>query len=292
VRTIPPALSAALASDTLTLAVLTTLTRADGKIVRMAGHDRDIMIDGVTWHAAASADPGHVERPGGLAAASSGLTGALTSDAVSDADLKAGRWLGARVELAVTDWTAPDAILPVWTGTIASTIQRDGAFELELEGLEAGLDAMIGRRFMRQCDARLGDSRCGVSLQDPRYRGEATLLASHSDRSFTVTAPAGLLVERLERGSVCFSNGPLSGLRYRLASAAVTANGLTLALATPLPLPVEAGAALVLEIACDGALATCRDVFANAINHRGCPHMPGPSASFAGPQTDVSGGRP
>lgn len=290
-RVLPPGLSAALEADTLTLAVLTTLTRSDGVTVRMAGHDRDITVDGATWPAAV-ADPGHTEQSGGLASSTSSLTGALTSDAISDDDLKTGRWLGARVDLAVTDWTVQDAILPVWTGRIASTIQRDGAFELELEGLEAMLDATIGRRFTRQCDARLGDSRCGVSRQDPRFRGQANVLALDGDRTFTVTTPPDLRSDRLEGGQARFASGALAGLSFPIAAVVRSGGQLSVSLAGPLPLVLEAGTAVALEVACDGALATCRDVFANAINHRGCPHMPGPAGSFAGPQTDLGTGAP
>lgn len=41
---------------------------------------------------------------------------------------------------------------------------------------------------------------------------------------------------------------------------------------------------------CDKRFATCRDVFANAQNFRGFPHMPGPDALLAGPASSGNDG--
>ena len=67
------------------------------------------------------------------------------------------------------DWQRPDlGMVHVWSGYL-SEIQyaRSGRFEAELVSLKADLERPIGRVLQRQCDAQLGDERCGV---DPAGR--------------------------------------------------------------------------------------------------------------------------
>jgi uncharacterized phage protein (TIGR02218 family) len=291
VRTLPAALEEALSRDVLTLAMLYTITRTDGLVVRLAGHDRDLKVGSVVWSAAASLDQSSYEQAQGLGTTSTSLTGALSSDAFTDADLIAGRWIGARVSVAVTDWTAPTFAFELWSGRIAASTRKDQAFEIALEGIEAAFARTIGRRFTRQCDARLGDARCGIDLSsDSRFQANVTLAGVTGDRAISTAVPSGLLHARLKAGTIRFSSGPLAGLTFAIEDVRAETATLALTLAAPMPVMPSAGDTAIISIACDGALGTCRDVFANVINFRGCPHMPGDNASFAGPDTDLSSG--
>ena len=104
------------------------------------------------------------------------MLGALDSAVLTEVDLEAGLWSGARVESWLVDWTAAGAgagsgygqeIAPerrvrtgvYWLGEIRRV---DGRFEADLLGREAVLERVTGRVFARRCDAELGDARCGV----------------------------------------------------------------------------------------------------------------------------------
>src|SRR3546814_9005655 len=52
--------------------------------------------------------PSAVSVGAGLDVDSMDVKGALTFDAISEADLKAGRWDGAALALYLTDWSAPE----------------------------------------------------------------------------------------------------------------------------------------------------------------------------------------
>ena len=54
-----------------------------------------------------------------------------------------------------------------------------------------------------------------------------------------------------------------------------TQSSRTLALFLPLPFPAAAGDVARIQPGCDKRLATCRDRFANRLNFRGEPHIPG-----------------
>lgn len=45
--------------------------------------------------------------------------------------------------------------------------------------------------------------------------------------------------------------------------------------------PIGAGDAFALVAGCDHSFATCKAKFANALNFRGFPHLPGNDAAYA-----------
>ncbi|MGB3626453.1 MAG: DUF2163 domain-containing protein, partial [Henriciella sp.] len=85
------------------------------------------------------------------------------SEAITDADLGAGLWNGARVHVYRTDWEAPDNSVLIWTGYLSEITHTEAGFEAELVSLKADLERPLGRSYSRRCDARLGDARCGLS---------------------------------------------------------------------------------------------------------------------------------
>lgn len=96
-----------LAQDLATLAFCWRLERRDGVTIGLTSHDRDLSVGGVVYKAAPGLVPSSVTRGIGLEPESMDVKGALTSDAISESDLTAGKWDGAALSLAVTEWTDP-----------------------------------------------------------------------------------------------------------------------------------------------------------------------------------------
>ena len=93
------------------------------------------------------------------------MEGALTSDAITAADLKAGRWDGAAVCVFMVDWEAPDGeTLALARGELGEVSIRGDAFEAELKGPTAALDRPVVEQTSPECRARLGDKRCRIDL--------------------------------------------------------------------------------------------------------------------------------
>ena len=106
-------------SDRLTtLALLWTLERCDGVTIGLTDHDRDLMIEGRLYRAAPGMTPAAIERSDGLDPAVTEASGALSHAAVTEADLLAGRWDGARITAAVADWDAGGPPTVLSGGTI------------------------------------------------------------------------------------------------------------------------------------------------------------------------------
>src|SRR3546814_5511472 len=93
----------ALERELVGLAFCWRLDRRDGVSMGLTSHDRDLMVDGLIYRASPGMLPSAVSVGAGLDVDSMDVKGALTSDALSEADLKAGRWVGAALVLYLTD---------------------------------------------------------------------------------------------------------------------------------------------------------------------------------------------
>ncbi|MEM5517881.1 DUF2163 domain-containing protein [Henriciella sp. AS95] len=165
-RLIDETFRARLSRDTLTTCLCWTLVRKDSLTVGLTDHDQAVVRDGVLHEPGIAVEAGRLELAGGLRPGRAAAAGALTSDAISEADLEAGLWNGARVHIHRTDWQQPEHFVLVWTGYLSEVIQTQGAFEAELISIKADLERPLGRSYSSRCDAKLGDARCGLSSVD------------------------------------------------------------------------------------------------------------------------------
>jgi uncharacterized phage protein (TIGR02218 family) len=102
-----------------TLAFCWRLERRDGVTIGLTSHDRDLYIAGLRYRAAPGMTPSAIRTDIGLEADALEIEGALTADAITAADLAAGRWDGAALTLWLTQWEAPGALwLALSRGTI------------------------------------------------------------------------------------------------------------------------------------------------------------------------------
>jgi uncharacterized phage protein (TIGR02218 family) len=140
------------------------VTRSDGLRLGFTDHDRPLSVGGVACSAASGWTAGAAEAALGLQPGSAAVAGALSDGAVSEAELEAGVWDGARVELRRVDWERPELFVSLWKGRISRVSRAGERFKAEVEGPLALLDRVAGRTYGRTCDAALGDTRCGVDL--------------------------------------------------------------------------------------------------------------------------------
>ena len=199
-------------SDVITTTCLCwRLSRRDGLGLGLTEHDRGVEFGGVVFAPGATLSAGSFETNADLRPSRADASGALSSEAITESDLHAGLWDGARVDVYRVDWRAPDTHTLIWSGRLSEISHGESGFEVELVSLKAELERPVGRVFSRRCDAVLGDDRCTV---DPEGR------------------------------------------------------------------------------VCDQRFETCRDVFQNAVNFRGFPHLPGNDFILSGPAaTNNDGGQ-
>lgn len=164
-RTIPEEMTARIESGAVSLCHAWVVRRTDGAEIGFTDHDRDLAIEGVICRAASGWTAGAADSAVGLSPGSASVAGGLDDAAITEADVDAGLYDGASVALWRVDWDRPDLRVRLWTASL-TRVRRDGAgFIAELEGPLARLERVVGRTYGRDCDALLGDGRCGIDLE-------------------------------------------------------------------------------------------------------------------------------
>lgn len=265
-RAVPPALASLLAAEATTLALCWKIVRVDGVALGLTTHDAPVTVGGMVYQAAPGLQPSAIALGAGQGAHAMQIVGALTDDNVREADLRAGRYDGARVTSFLVDWAQPGAgVLTLAAGTIGAVGATDGAFTAELRTAVADLEAVPLERYSPTCRARLGDARCRVDLALHTLVAAVTAIAGTA-----VGVGVGLTSGAYQYGRARVLTGPAAGLEARIdaSDAATVTLGATV-------VGLAAGALIELREGCDKRFSTCRDRFANIANFRGEPHIPG-----------------
>ena len=274
-RILPSALAAHLASGATTLCYVWRVTRRDGLVCGFTDHDRDLVVDGLACTAASGISGSQSTLAAGLSVTGAEVSGALSHDALSADDLAAGRYDGAAIDLLLVNWQDNTQHLLLRRGTIGEVRSRDGVFTAEIRSLADGLNQTRGRLLSATCDADLGDPRCGVDLTLPAHAASATVAAVEGALSLRVAGLDAFAQATFARGRARFSSGANAGFVTEVKAHLVDAAGVRLRLWQRPPFAVTEGDGIALTAGCDKRFATCRDRFANALNFRGFPHMPG-----------------
>lgn len=185
-KTIPAALAQHLKGDATTTCPCWKVTLKDGEVIGFTDHDETIVFGGTSYLAASGFAASDSDSETGLGASAGEVAGGFSSEAIAEDDLAAGRFDGARVELFLVNWQAPDQHMLLNMREIGEVTRAGGAFRAELRSLAHRLGQPQGRIYGRRCDAALGDRRCGVDLEP--FTGHGNVVA--------VDASGGLLAAK------------------------------------------------------------------------------------------------
>lgn len=106
-KTLSPELSAHLASGATTLALCWRVERVDGVVLGFTEHDLDLAFDGVVHRAASGFSSTEISQTLGLSVDNLEAAGALSSEAIAETDLAAGRYDDASVSIHLVNWADP-----------------------------------------------------------------------------------------------------------------------------------------------------------------------------------------
>ncbi len=265
-----------LSRELATVALCWRLERRDGVALGFTTHDRDLAIGGLVYRAAPGMLPSEIALSDGFDSETLDVEGALMSDAITAADLKAGRWDGAAIRVFVVDWEAPEAAtLHLARGELGEVAIKGEAFEAELKGPTAALDRPVVEQTSPGCRASLGDRRCRVDLAARTYFAN---VVEAEDQTVTVEFASLPHPNSSPEEEGLFAYGRLrwlGGANSGLESAIMSSAGAVLTLRDPPAFAPVAGDLVEIVEGCDRRLATCIGRFANAENFRGEPHLPG-----------------
>ena len=284
-RAILASLQGSLDGGATRLARCWRVARRDGVVMGFTEHDRALSFDGLDYEPDAGFAPSALETATGLSAGTHEVAGALSSARITDDDIARGAYDGAEVALFLVDWTDPEVRLLVSRGLIGEIRRADGRFEAEITGLSDRLQQPVGRAYLPSCDCRLGDARCGVDLDLPRYRGAGTVTALAASQQFSVAGLETFAGGWFAGGRIVWTMGASAGLPGHVKSHLLAGPEAMVELWLSPPAPIGAGDAFEVTAGCDKTAATCAAKFGNLLNFRGFPHMPGDDVVASYPST-------
>lgn len=275
-----------LGTGVTTVARCWRVTRQDGVAMGFTDHDRDLSFEGTVFRAGAGLSARAVSQTTGLAVDNTEAAGALSDTAISESDLRAGRFDGARVEAWLVNWADVDQRMLQFRGSMGEVVQAGGAFQAELRGLTELLNQPQGRVYQRSCAAVLGDQSCRVDLSLPGYFEVRAIEAVSEGRVFSWADFLGFEDRWFERGRLVVLSGAASGLVSVVKNDRLRGRAREVELWEAIRAPIAAGDMVRLEAGCDKRAETCRLKFANFASFRGFPHLPGEDWLMAVPKSD------
>ena len=256
-----------LTADLTFLALCWRVARRDGVVLGFTTHDAPLAVAGLRYESAPGMTPSAVVTSDGLDIDTMEVGGGLSADAITAADLLAGRYDGAALTLFMADWRDPDAgqqrLASGTLGEVVTGSAADAGFTATLQGPTAALGATLVETFSPECRAELGDARCRVALRGRTRRVTASRVAGG------VALAGNLALDDHVAGRLRVLDGPSAGLESGIAGR----DGAALLLDEPLA--IAPGTAVELREGCDKRFVTCALRFGNAPNFRGEPHVPG-----------------
>lgn len=278
-KAIPAALNAHLAGAGTELALCWRITRRDGQVRGFTSHDADLTVAGLVYSARAGFLPTAIDTKEGLNVDNIDVQGLSMTADFDEAQLIAGLWDGATVEIMQINWRTPTlgAVL-LRKGTLGEVefVAQDvrgtatGTYKAELRGMMQSLQQTVGQVISTLCRASLGDAACGINLPALTVTATVTTAPSLAARSIGAAAlvqAAGFF----NYGQITFATGANAGYTMEVQDY----TSATLTLFQPMPFVVAVGDVFTVTPGCDRHFGTCIKRFNNAPNFRGEPHLPG-----------------
>jgi len=194
------------------------------------------------------------------------VQGALNHDSIREAELAAGLFDEAAIEIGAVDWTSLD-YHTLYTGQIGRIEDDQSLFAAELRSNKSLLEQDLVPRTSPTCRAEFCGRGCGLSAV--RFTAVHPLAAG--DLEANRVRFDGLIDDNFVDGRLRFMAGPQTGLAFGIVDAA----GGWLALDRPLVPGTLPGTRTELREGCDHTIATCAARFGNGVNFRGEPFLPG-----------------
>ncbi|WP_106753335.1 DUF2163 domain-containing protein [Pannonibacter carbonis] len=272
-KTVPASMQASLDSRVTTHCRLWRVERRDGAVFGFTDHDRALMLEGLTFEAAAGFTASAIETSLGLAVDNLDVEGALSSATLTEDDIARGLWDDADIEIWLADWSDTANRVLLRKGNIGEITRGPTAFLAELRGLAHRLGQTCGRQFDRTCSWELGDARCTVALAG--WTASGVVVTGFDLLSFTASGLEGREDGLFRHGLLTWTSGGNSGRRMEIKRHARAQGTVTLDLTLPMADHIRTGDSFTVQAGCDKSFATCRTRFLNGANFGGFPHIPG-----------------
>lgn len=292
-RSLSVSFAAHLASNPLKLAECVLLSPLVGTPMGFTSLNRDLLIDGVTYEAGTWAEMSSMSATRGSGVDNIETSGILSSDNITESDIIAGVYDGAKIELFQVVWSNLSyGKFIVLTGVLGEISHTGTLFNTEFRSLSQFLSQNIVDLTSPVCRVRqLFDAKCfvnGTNYDETFVPGDFRFLspvsAVVSSRQITFGGPTTPVNGEIKAtgyydyGIVLFTTGLNAGYSRDVKSHILNASLAEITLQESFPFTVAVSDIARLEAGCDRLSATCTNKYANIGNYRGEPHLPGSEA--------------
>lgn len=271
-------LAAHIALEVTTLATLWKITRKDGMVLGFTDHDEDITYpanpSGLVYQALSAYSRSALRASDNLDVQNMQVDGVIDSAAISDADVRAGKYDYAQVEVRMVNWrdlSMGSVGEPTVSGWFGQLELKEFMYSAELRGLAQLLTQTLGDLYSPGCRVDLGDpATCKFDLAAVTQTGAVTSAADNRTLFASgITAADGYF----DGGLLTWLTGTNAGLSMEVKQ--WTSAGSEIVLMLKMLLDIQAGDTFTIAPGCDKNVTTCHDKFSNVVNFHGEPYLPG-----------------
>lgn len=258
------------------------LTRQDGEIFAFTSLDTSLDFKGVTYQPCDSLSASAIELGAEMGSVGNGeIDGIISDDSITDADLAAGLFDNATVEVWMVPWGSGDE--EPWRmlkGVTGKTSQGEKGYTMEILTAAARLQQKsLVEIVTAGCRYELGDSRCTVDIDALAVSGAVTAIATinastASTRRFFSDSGRSEADGYFAYGILTWLTGANAGAQGEIKD--FVSGQFTLW--QPMNHAIQIGDTYSAVPGCDKAAATCKATFSNYVNFGGFPDVPGQDA--------------
>lgn len=277
-RTENPDFKTHLESQAITTCHCVKIVTSDNAITALTQHDKDVVVDGVTYLANVGFTPSAVKLVVGLSIDNAELNSAINLSLFTHTQIDTGYLDEAEVTLLLVNWSNPSQYYTLVKGVLGQITKDRNEFKAELRSAKDSLKKNVGRTYSSVCDALLGDARCGKDISSSTFTASSVPVDVVANNiQITVNSALSAYANRwFNNGLLTFTSGDLAGQSYSVRYATKAGNKFTIELWQKPYSSITVGDTFSLVVGCDKQFATCVTRFQNGVNFRGFPYIPTP----------------
>lgn len=258
-----------LAEEVTTLATCYRITRVDGIEFGFTDHDEALNVEGLEYDSISGFTPTSIESKSDMSVDNMEIEGMSFPSKITEADLLAGIYDYAEVEVFLVNYEDLDAgRMILKRGKLGEVTLSKQMFHAEIRGLTQHLSQTIGKIYSPTCQAILGDSFCKVNLATCIMKSQVTkIIDKQTFVAKSLTQKAGYFAG----GEVKWLSGNDIGTKMEIKEF----DNSMVTLVLPMGSDIEIGDQFSIVAGCDKSRETCISKFNNILNFRGFPDVPG-----------------
>jgi len=250
-----------LSSEVTTLANCWKLTLKNGITLGFTDFAEDLVVHDLVYRARSGFFSSAIESSSSLSVDNFEIGGFLDADIITKEDVISGLYDHAYLEILVVNYYKTQENIVIKAGYFGEVRFKDHQFIVEVRGISESLSKKVGKLYSPTCRAKFGGSECGIK------EGAGVIC-----KIIEIYGEIKLIVDT-ELTDSLYKYGQVKVRNLYIPIVSFHLNEITLI--SKLPVETQKGDECILYAGCDRKFETCCNIYNNAINFRGEPHVPG-----------------